>query len=206
MSCSSSSQAQLVIDENEPNHGRTTLATSSSSGRSLGLPPPRFPKRLACIEVNTNTFEQGFEEEWVEGGIAGHVMCTICRCLPRRPATLDGCGQIYRERCIKLNFLMPSAAQSHWSAMKSGPSPTCKEAFSMGEILTWPAWQRWAQLAFNAQVLHCPNGCPFSGTPAQRMTTRRESAPAASSPVLSKDANSWGPQRKLRASTSRNSP
>ena len=167
MSTSSSSQAPLVIDENEPKHGATILATTSGATSAQCLPPPRFPKRLACVEVNTMTFEQGFDEQWVEGGIANHVQCAICQCLPRRPATLDGCGHIFCERCIKQHFVIRSAPQVSWSAMRSAPCPNCRQPFRMGEILTWPAWQRWAQLAFNAQVVHCPYGCPFSGSPAQ---------------------------------------
>ena len=104
MSTSSSSQAPFAIEENEPMHAPTTLAKRTPSCRSLGLPSPRFPKRLASVEVNALTFEQGFEEQLVEGGIANHVMCAICRCLPRLLATLDGCGHIFCERCINQNF------------------------------------------------------------------------------------------------------
>ena len=67
MSHSSSSQAPLVIDDNEPKHAPSTLATTSASNSQV-LPPPRFRNRIACVEVNTLTFEQGFEEQWVEGG------------------------------------------------------------------------------------------------------------------------------------------
>ena len=194
MSTSSSSQAPLVIDDNEPKHAPTN---------SQGLPPPRFPKRLASDEVNTMTFEQGFDDQWVHGGIANHVQCAICQCRPRRPATLDGCGHIYCECCIKQHFLIRSAAQASWSEMKSAPCPTCMQPFRMGEILTWPVWQRWAQLAFNAQFVYCPNGCRFSGTPAHADDHQARSAPAASLPVRSKAANSRGQQRNSRASTYR---
>ena len=37
------------------------------------------------------------------------------------------------------------------------------------EILTWPQWQRWAQVSFNTQFMRCPSGCAFSGTPAQTL-------------------------------------
>ena len=50
---------------------------------------------------------------------------------------------------------------------EGGAVPDVHANFRAGEILTWPAWQRWAQLAFPSQAVHCPNRCPFSGTPAQ---------------------------------------
>ena len=167
MSHSSSSQAPLVINDNEPEHATTTLSTTSASSSSQGLPPTRFPNRVACVEVNMMTFEHGFDQQSVEGGIAGHVSCAISRCFPHRPATLDGCDHIYGERCIKQHVLMLSASQWPWSAKKSAPCPTCMQPFRQGEILTWPEWQRWAQLPFNTHLVHSPNGCQFTGAPAQ---------------------------------------
>ena len=45
----------------------------------VGPPPTRFANRLACIEVNSVIFEQGYDEQFVEGGITSHQMCSICR-------------------------------------------------------------------------------------------------------------------------------
>ena len=39
------------------------------------------------------------------------------------------------------------------------------KGYGIGEILSGLAWQRWAQLAFNTQVLRCPYGWGFTGTP-----------------------------------------
>ena len=124
---SSSSQARLEIDEPEAKGATTPNAppTRNSTCGSLGLRPPRFPKRLACIEVNTPTFQQGFDEKWVDGGIANHRMRTIWRYLPRRPATLDAWGHIFSERSIKQHFQIRSAPQSQWSSVKAAPCPTC---------------------------------------------------------------------------------
>ena len=166
MSQASISDASLVA-EDETKAQPTTSGSTPSSSHPICMPPPRFPKRLACIEVNSVNFEQGYDEQLVESGIPGHLMCSICRGLPRRPATLDGCGHLFCERCIKQHFMLRSAPQAPWLTLKAAPCPSCMQAFRIGEILTWPAWQRWAQLAFNAQVVRCPNGCAFSGTPAQ---------------------------------------
>ena len=87
-------QARLKIAEQETKAAATTIAqpTSSSTCASHGLPPHRFSKRLACFVVTSLTFNQGFDEKWVEGGNANHMQWPICQCLPRRPATLDGWG------------------------------------------------------------------------------------------------------------------
>ena len=41
------------------------------------------------------------------------------------------------------------------------------QKFWVAEILTWPACQRWSQLAYNVHSVRCQNGCPFIGTHAQ---------------------------------------
>ena len=101
---SSSSQARLEIPEPETKGATKTNPPqrSCSTWESLGLPPPRFPKRLACIEINSLSFDQGYHVKWFEGGIANRLMCcTMCQCLPRRPAKFDAWGHIFYERCIK---------------------------------------------------------------------------------------------------------
>ena len=88
MSQSSTSEPVLVIDnDTKP----APAATTSSSKCTSGVPPPRFAKRLACVDINLPEFVQAFDEQFAEGGIPSHMMCTICQGLLRRPATLDGC-------------------------------------------------------------------------------------------------------------------
>ena len=62
---SSSSQARLELAEPDSKCATTTTPkpTSSSTCASLGLTPPRFPKRLAGIEVNSLSFDHGFDEK-----------------------------------------------------------------------------------------------------------------------------------------------
>ena len=115
------------------------LPRRNSTCASRDLPPPRFPKRLAFIEVNFLSFDQGLEEKLVECGIANHLMCSICQCLPGRPATLAAWGHIFCQRCIKEHFQIRSSPQSHWSSVKAAPCPACMQKFGTGEILTWPA-------------------------------------------------------------------
>ena len=164
---SSSSQARWEIAEPETKAVATTNAQPTNSRPSHGLPPPRFPKRLACIDGNSLIFDQGFDERSVEDGIAIHMQSTNFQCLQRRPASLDGCAHIFCESCIKQHFQIRAAPQTPWSTVKAAPCLTCMKKFPFGEILTWPAWQRWAQLTFNSAVVHCPNGLNFSGTSAQ---------------------------------------
>ena len=146
------------------NETKAAPTTSSSDGTS-GL-PPRFPKRLACLEINLPAFEQGFDEQFVQGVIPSHMQCAICQGLPRRPATLDGCGHLFFERCIKQHFEIRAEAQTPWRTVKAAPCPSCMQKFRVGEILTWPAWQWWSQLAYNVHIVRCQHGCPFIGTPA----------------------------------------
>ena len=63
-------------------------------------PSASLPDRLPCIEVYTPSFEQGLDEKLVEAGLANHLMCPICRCLLRRPASLYASGRCIYERCI----------------------------------------------------------------------------------------------------------
>ena len=111
---SSISQARLEIAEHETKGATTPIAEPASSPTcaSLGLPPPDFPKRLACIELNSLSVDMGFDDKWVEGGIANNLMCSICQCLPRRAATFDPCGHIFCEHCIKQHLQIRSARQS----------------------------------------------------------------------------------------------
>ena len=155
---SSSSASPLVLVDGDTKGAPTSTAPTmcGSPCASEGLPPHRFPNRLACIELNTPTFEQGFDEKLVEGGLANHLICRICSFLPRAPATLDACGHLFCERCIKQHFQLRIASQSQSSSAKAAPCPNCRQPFRMCEILTWPAWQRWAQLAFNYSVVKCP--------------------------------------------------
>ena len=147
----------------------TTIGSTSSSSHPPCLPPPRFPKRLALIELNSLNFEQGFDEQLGDGCIQSHLLCSIWRGLPSRPATLDGCENLVCERWINQLFMICSTPQASLPTGKAEPCPTCMKGFRIGEILIWPAWQRWAQLAFNAQIMQCPNGCAFSAfsTPTQ---------------------------------------
>ena len=166
MSQASNNDAPFGVEEETTAQPPTSGSTASSS-RPVCLPPPRFNKRLACIEVNSVNFEQGYDEQLVESGIPSHPMCSILRDLPRRPATLDGCGHLFCERCIKQPLVLLSSPQAHWLTLKAASCASCMQAFRIAENLTWPAWQRSAQLAFNAQVLRCHKGCVFSGTTSQ---------------------------------------
>lgn len=51
---------------------------------------------------------------------------------------------------------------------EGGALKTGMQNFMNGEILTWHTWERWAQLAFDAQSVRCPNDCAFLGRPAPR--------------------------------------
>ena len=96
------------------------------------------------MEVHYINFLHGYDLQLVDGGIASHVMCSIWRGMGRRPATLDGCGHLFCERCIKQHLMLRSAPQAPWLTLKAAHCPSCMQAFRIGEILTWPAWQRWA--------------------------------------------------------------
>ena len=107
MSQGSNSDARLAID----NETKAAPTTTSCQGTSC-LPHPRFPKRMGCFEINVPAFEQGFDEQLVQGGIPNHMQCAICQGLPRRPATLDGCGHLFCERCIKQHFKIRAEPQT----------------------------------------------------------------------------------------------
>ena len=157
----SSSDAPLVIDN------ETKTKTISTSQGASGLPPLRLPKRLACIHINSPTLEQCFDEQCVEGGIQSQAMCSIWQGLRRRSGTLDRCGHMLCERCLKQHYETRSAPQAPWTTVKAAPCPACMHFFMIREILTWQAWQRWRQLAFNGHTVRCPNGCAFVVTTAQ---------------------------------------
>ena len=55
--------------------------------------PPSFPKRRPYIELISLNVDHCSEELFVEAGRPNHLLFSICRRLPRRPATLDGCGR-----------------------------------------------------------------------------------------------------------------
>ena len=137
MSQSSKSEATLVLDE-EMNETPTRSGSTSSSSHTPCLPPPRFPKWLACIKVKSVNFQQGLDEQLVDGGIPSHLMCSICLGLPRRASTLEGCRHLFRECCIKEHFMLRSEPQAPWSTVKGAPCPSCMQGFRIGEILTWP--------------------------------------------------------------------
>ena len=159
MSSTSNSESCLTsVACRSHDNGTKGAPTTSSTAAPQSVPAPlRFHKRLAFVEVNILLFEQGFDDHWVEGGISSHVMCSICRELPRRSATPDGCVHIFCDRCIKQHYQLRATSHAPCSPVKGAPCPTCMQGFSVGEILTWPAWQLWAQLSFNARVVRCPN-------------------------------------------------
>ena len=125
---------------------------ASSSPLTLSQ-APKFPKRLPNVDVNTSSFEMGFEEELVDGGLDNVSMCAICRGFPRHPANIDKCGHLFCEKCIKKHFTQRATSQHPWITVMVAPCPTCMQPFRMGEILPWTLWQRWAELAYNVHVV-----------------------------------------------------
>ena len=126
---------------------------------------PVFPKLLPHVEINTLDFEQGFAESCLVGAVGGMSLCTICKGFPRRPVTLDACGHLFCEPCLKMWFETRARPHTTWmAATMTAPCPLCRTHFQKGEILTWDIWQKWAQLSYNAQVVRCPFLCGFEGT------------------------------------------
>ena len=76
MSKSSNSEAPLLVEE-EAKVQPPTSGSRSNSSHPICLPLPRFPKRLACIEVNWGNFEHGYDEQLVESSIPNQLMCSI---------------------------------------------------------------------------------------------------------------------------------
>ena len=132
---------------------------------SVGHPAPHSLNRKACMENNTPTFAHGFDEPWVVGGIANHFLCSISCCLPRRPARLDAAGHLVSAASSKPSRCAPRAVAV---VVREGCGvPDLHVKLQGGWDPFGPALQRWAELAFNSQVVHFPNGCSFSGIPEQ---------------------------------------
>ena len=146
-----------------PYLNRTTGDLSASRSASCSALPV-FPKHLPHVYINTLEFEQGFPESCLVGEAESTYICAICQGYPRRPTTLDICGHLFCEPCIKRWFQTRATPHALFLTVRTAPCPVCRSPFQNGEILTWELWQKWAQLAYNAKVVLCPFMCGFLGT------------------------------------------
>lgn len=124
-----------------------------------------FPQRLSNNQMNKPEFESGFSEESLPGGFpSNHYMCSICHGLPRHPVSLDKCGHMFCELCIKEHFRTQARQHSLFSGIKGAPCPNCKGEYTMMNVVGLDRFQSWPHMLFNAITVKCPYTCGFSGT------------------------------------------
>ena len=136
-------------------------ATRSTIAK-LTLP---FPARLPAKDILARRNETGFDEKHVEGGLDTTWMCGICRGLPRRTATLNKCGHIFCEMCIRQHFDMVPHAANVPIHGRGARCPYCRQPYRLTHIRTWTEMHPWSQNAYKARIVRCPNKCGFKGNP-----------------------------------------
>ena len=159
-------QAPSVEDpaEQAQEDGKPAPNDTPQAAPATNTPVPAFPKHLPHVHINALEFESGFPESSLVGVVDSTSLCAICQGYPRRPVSLDICGHLFCEPCIKRWYQIRASPHGLFGTVKTAPCPVCREAFQIGEILTWELWQKWAQLVFNAKVVRCPFECGFQGT------------------------------------------
>ena len=141
------------------------MATATETNVDQTHPFP-FPKRILHQEVNSLSFEGGFDDRWVVGGLNESVwICGICQGLPRRPTILDGCGHLFCEPCVKKHFRARAQTLQPYLTVQIAPCPMCMKSFRLGEVLTFDLWQRWSQMLYKTKQVKCPFECGFQGSP-----------------------------------------
>ena len=149
------------------------MATSSSSTSSSIAQPrnhvpakPTLPKRLPPNADNMEQFETGFDETLVKGGLEESVwMCSICRGLPRHPATIDGCGHLFCEGCIRQHYMMTKRPDPSFLTIEDASCPNCKQKFHYGDLKTWDLVDAWSKMVYQTKEVSCPFKCGFVGSP-----------------------------------------
>ena len=123
--------------------------------------PVKLPKNLPNVDINNPTFEAGFDEEFIEGGLPhSYNICGICRGFPRHPASLPMCGHLFCEMCIK--ELIDQYQKSH-SPYDLIPCPLCRISFHAYGVITFSQFQYWAQGMYKSIEVKCPYGCGYKG-------------------------------------------
>ena len=127
----------------------------------------RIPPRIPHKDINTVTFETGFDENLLVGALpCDMLICSCCMGVPRFPSMLSGCGHIFCEGCIS-NTLQKAPGHHHnRSGFRTAPCPNCRTQFDRTNILFFSDFQKLSQNMFAQIVVRCPQECGFNGTPA----------------------------------------
>ena len=138
----------------------TSTTTCSSSTR------PTIPKRLPPYCSNMDQFETGFDDTLVKGGLEENVwMCSICRGLPRHPASIDGCGHLFCEGCIRQHYMMTKRPDFNFLTIEEASCPNCNQKFHYGELKSWDLMDAWSKMVYQTKQVTCPFSCGFVGSP-----------------------------------------
>ena len=126
---------------------------------------PSLPKRLPYFSLNMDVFDCGFAEEYVTGGLKDDVFaCCICKGLPRHPATLETCGHLFCEGCIKRHYMFTKKPMVNYLTVQESACPKCRKPYRFADIATWEQVHLWSQFAYNTKEVTCPFGCGFKGS------------------------------------------
>ena len=119
----------------------------------------KLPKNLPNVEVNSENFEVGFDEDLIVGDHSKNAaICSICQALPRHPASLPGCGHLFCDTCLKKYIDERDQGHSFGNLI---PCPICRHKFHPYGAMTFGYFQFWSQNLYRSIHLKCPYGCGF---------------------------------------------
>ena len=121
----------------------------------------KLPKNLPNLEVNSENFELGFDEDLIVGDRSQNAaFCSICQALPRHPASLPGCGHLFCDTCLK-KYIDKQDQGHHFGKLM--PCPICRQKFHPYVAMTFGYFQYWSQSLYRSIHLKCPSGCGYEG-------------------------------------------
>ena len=146
-----------------------TTESSPVSASTAAIPPvtamPSLPKRLPHFSLNMDLFESGFAEEYVSRGLKDDVFaCCICKGLPRHPATLETCGHLFCEGCIKRHYTFTKKPMLNYLTVQESSCAKCRKPYRFADIATWEQVNLRSQFAYRTKEVTCPFGCGFTGS------------------------------------------
>jgi hypothetical protein len=133
----------------------------------INLSALSFPKRLQCTEIKTNTttFQKGFEEKYVQGGLqSSRFVCSICHGVPRFPWSIDRCEHIFCEDCLYRHYDGATDFKKWYGANKC---PVCVNTYNQGTVKVFCRMDKETQALFQSIQIRCPFECGQLGSPLE---------------------------------------
>ena len=146
----------------------------------------KLPKNLPNVEVNSENFELGFDEDLIVGDRSQNAaFCSICQALPRHPASLPGCGHLFCDTCLK-KYIDKQDQGHHFGNLIS--CPICRQKFHPYGAMTFGYFQYWSQSLYRSIHLKCPLDVDMKEMLWRWPSTKFSPAPNDVSNVLMKAA------------------